>query len=166
MAGDEPGRDGREEQGMTDGLSELDRELRDVARRVERRIDPGATAMVVSIAVLVLIGAFLLPWIGDVAGWSILVGGEWFGILPRLFTITALLFGVVGSALALGLRYWALAWVCAAGCGISTINGVWAVWSRQISVPQGGVGPSIGLVLALLAIVVLAATWARIALRR
>lgn len=166
MAGDERAGDEREEKAMSEGISELDRELRDVARRVERRIDPGATAMVVSVAVLVLIAAFLLPWIGDTVGWNILVGGEWFGVLPRIFTVTALVFGVVGSALALALRYWALAWVCAAGCGISTINGVWALWSRQISVPQGGVGPSIGLVLAFAAIVVLAATWARIALRR
>ncbi|WP_141566250.1 hypothetical protein [Pseudonocardia sp. N23] len=151
---------------MTDGLSELDRELRDVARRVERRIDPGATAMVVAVAVLVLIGAFLLPWIGDERGWDLLVGEGGFGILPRIFTFAALIFGVAASGLALALRHWWLAWVCAAGCGISTITGVWAVWSRQISVPQGGLGPEFGLVLALVTIVVLAATWARIALRR
>ncbi|MFC5206974.1 hypothetical protein ACFPM0_10555 [Pseudonocardia sulfidoxydans] len=159
--------DEREENGMTEGLSELDRELRDVARRVERRIDPGATAMVVAVAVLVLIAAFLLPWIGDERGWDLLVGeGAGYGILPRLFTFAALIFGVAASGVALATRIWALAWVCAAGCGISTITGVWAVWSRQISVPQGGLGPEFGLVLALVAIVVLAATWARIALRR
>lgn len=147
-------------------LSRLDAELRDVARRVERRIDPGATAMVVAVAVLAMIGAFLLPWIGTARGWELLTGAQWFGVLPRLFTITALVFGVIGSAVTLALRYWALAWVCAAGCSISVINGVWAVWSRQIAVPQGGLGPSVGLVLALVVILVLAATWARIALRR
>ena len=147
-------------------LSRLDEELRDVARRVERRIDPGAVAMVVAIAVLVLIGAFLLPWVGATTGWEILIGTQWYGVLPRLFTFTAVGFGVLGSVLALSLRHWALAWVCAAGCGISVINGVWAVWSRQIAVPDGGVGPSAGLVLALVAVLVLAGTWARIALRR
>lgn len=151
---------------MPEELSRLDAELRDVARRVERRIEPGATAMVVAVAVLALIAAFLLPWIGGAAGWQVLVGAEWFGVLPRLFTITALAFGVVGSMLALSLRWWALAWGCAAGCGISVINGVWAVWSRQIAVPEGGAGPAVGLVLALVAVLVLAATWARIALRR
>jgi hypothetical protein len=147
-------------------LSRLDDELRDVARRVERRIDPGAIAMVVAVAVLALIGAFLLPWIGPALGWEILVGAQWFGVLPRLFTITALAFGVATSALALGLRFWALAVLSAAGCGIAVINGVWAVWSRQIAVPQGGLGPSAGLVLALVAVLVLAGTWTRIALRR
>ncbi|WP_214369193.1 hypothetical protein [Pseudonocardia sp. H11422] len=149
-----------------DELSRLDAELAGVARRVERRIDPGATAMVVSVAVLVLIGALLLPWTGSARGWEILVGAERLGLLPQLFTVTAVGFGVVGSTLALATRRWGLAWLCAVGCGISVINGVWAIWSRQIGVPEGASGPGPGLILAVVAVLTLAVSWARIALRR
>ncbi len=147
-------------------LTRLDRELSGVARRVEQRIDPGATAMVVSIAVLALIAALLLPWTGAAHGWQVLVGTERYGPLPRLFTFTALGFGVFGSTFALATRWWPLAWLCAVGCGISVINGVWAIWSRQVEVPSGASGAGLGLVLAVFAVLVLAISWARIALRR
>ncbi|MFC4945615.1 hypothetical protein [Pseudonocardia sp. GCM10023141] len=148
-------------------LRALNSELTGVERRVERRIDPGATAMTISIAMLVLVIAMaLLPWTGPAQGWQILTGEQWFGLLPRVFTFTSLGFGLVVSALALATRWWALAWLCAVGCGISVINGVWAIWSRQTGVFDGGSGPAIGMILALLAILVLAGSWARIAFRR
>ncbi|GEL19000.1 Rv2732c family membrane protein [Pseudonocardia asaccharolytica] len=149
-----------------DDLRQFDEELREVERRVEQRIDPGAAGLVTSITVLVLIGAFLLPWVGPVAGWEVLAGAPSLGVLPRLFTFTALGFGVFGSALALSTRLWALAWVCAVGCGISVVTGVWAIWSRQVTLPEGGIGPGIGLVMATLAVVVLTGAWSRIALAR
>lgn len=151
---------------MPDELAELDASLDEVARRVERGTDPGSTALPVVVAMLLLIVALVLPWTGSAPGWQIMAGAADFGLLPRLFTFTALGFGLLGSALALATRSWAVAWVCAAGCGFSVINGVWAIWSRQTGVPSGGAGPAIGLVLALLAIVALAACWTRIALRR
>jgi hypothetical protein len=154
------------ERRVRDELAALDGELRGVARRVERRIDPGPTALVVSIAMLALIGGLLLPWTGSARGWEILAGVASFGPLPRLFTFTALGFGLVGSALALATRWWALAWVCAVGCGFSVVTGVWAIWSRQTVVPEGGTGPGVGLVLAVLAVLLLAASWVRIAIRR
>ena len=67
-----------------------------------------------------------------------------------------MLFGVLGSAVALAGRHWAAAWTCAVGCGFSVVNGVWAIWSRQVNVPHGGTGPGVGLVLAVVAMVVLA----------
>lgn len=154
------------DRGIPDELAELDAELAGVQRRVERRTDPGPTALPVAVAMFALVIALVLPWTGSALGWQILAGAEFFGPLPRLFTFTALGFGLVGSSLALATRWWGLAWVCAAGCGFSVINGVWAVWSRQTGVPTGGTGPAIGMVLALLAVVVLAACWTRIALRR
>lgn len=147
-------------------LAALDEELTGVERRVERRIDPGRTAVTVTIATLVLIVALVLPWTGAVQGWQILAGDQTFGVLPRLFTFTSLGFGLVVSSLALATRWWALAWLAAVGCGISVINGIWAIWSRQTGVFDGGSGPGIGMVLAVLAILVLAASWARIAFRR
>lgn len=147
-------------------LAELDASLAGMERRVERRIDPGPTALPVTVAMLALIGAMILPWTGSALGWQILAGVEVFGPLPRLFTFTALGFGLVASSLALATRWWALAWVAAAGSGFSVINGVWAVWSRQTGVPDGGTGPAFGMVLALVAVLALAACWVRIALRR
>jgi hypothetical protein len=147
-------------------LSRLDRELAGVSRRVEQRIDPGATAFKVSIAMLVLIVALVLPWTGSALGWEVLAGIKVFGLLPRLFAFTSLGFGLVVSSLALATRWWGLAWLAAAGCGFSVINGVWAIWSRQTGVLACGTGPGIGMILAVLAMIALAACWVRIAIRR
>lgn len=147
-------------------LTQLDRELRGVTRRVEQRIDPGPTALTVAIAMFVLIGSLFLPWTGSALGWQVLSGVEVFGLLPRLFSFTSLGFGLVVSSLALATRWWGLAWLAAAGCGISIITGIWAIWSRQTGVLTGGTGPGIGLVLAVLAMIVLVGCWVRIAFRR
>lgn len=147
-------------------LAALDAELAGAVRRVERRTDPGPTALAVSAAMLALIAALLLPWTGPAQGWEVLAGIERFGPLPRLFTFTSLGFGLVLSALALATRWWGLAWTCAVGCGFSVVNGVWAIWSRQTGVPDGGTGPGIGLILAVVAVLTLAVCWVRIALRR
>ncbi len=145
----------------------IDAELAGIARGIERRTDPGPTALTVAIGVLVLLATLVLPWVGGTPGWEVLAGLEpTLGLLPRLFAFTAIGFGVVGSALALATRWWALAWVCAVGCGFSVVDGVWAIWSRQTVVLDGGDGPAFGLVLAVLTVLVLAASWVRIALRR
>jgi len=151
---------------VPEGLAELNAELRGAERAVLRRTDPGATALLVSIVMLVLIVSMLLPWGDGAPGWHVLAGIDWLGPLPRLFTFTSLAFGLVLSALALATRWWVLAWLCAAGGGIAVINGVWSLWSRQVEVPYGGTGPGVGMVLALISMVLLAANWARIALRR
>jgi hypothetical protein len=147
-------------------LVALDRELAGVTRRVERRTDPGSTALIVSIAMLALIVMLLLPWTGSAKGWEILAGVQNFGVLPRLFTFTSLGFGLVVSTLALATRWWGLAWLAAVGCGFSVVNGVWAIWSRQTGVPHGGTGPAVGLILAVIVMISLATCWVRIALRR
>jgi hypothetical protein len=149
-----------------DDLGALEAELAEVERRVARRVDPGVPAVAAAVGVLLVVVALMLPWTGGVPGWQILAGIENFGALPRLFTITSVGFGVLGSAVALATRYWAAAFVCAVGCGFSVVNGVWAIWSRQVNVPQGGTGPGIGLVLAVLAMIALTACWVRIAGRR
>lgn len=153
-------------QEVPEELARLDRELKGVTRRVERRIDPGPTAVTVAVATLVLIGALFLPWTGSARGWEVLSGVAVFGLLPRLFSLTSLGFGLVVSALALATRWWGLAWLAAAGCGISVITGVWAIWSRQTGVPAGGTGPGIGLILSVLTMIVLVGCWVRIAFRR
>ena len=149
-----------------DDLASLEAELADVERRVLRQVDPGAAALPVAVGVLIVLGSLMLPWTGGVAGWRVLAGLENVGALPRLFTFTAAGFGVLGSAVALATLRWAAAFVCAIGCGFSVVNGVWAIWSRQVNVPHGGSGPAIGLVLAVFAMVLLAACWVRIMGRR
>ncbi len=151
---------------MNDDMAAYEAELAGVQRRVERRIDPGAGALVVALGVLVVLGSLMLPWTGDVAGWQVLSGTESLGLLPRLFAFTALGFGVLGSTLALATRWWGLAWMAAVGCGFSVVAGVWAIWSRQIAVPEGGTAAGPGLVVAVVAVLVLAVAWVRIALRR
>ena len=107
--------------------------------------------------------SLVLPWTGGVPGWQILAGVENFGLLPRLFTVTAVLFGVLGSAVALAGRHWAAAWTAPWAAGSRSCHGVWAIWSRQVNVPHGGTGPGIGLVLAVIAMVVLTVSWVKIA---
>jgi hypothetical protein len=149
-----------------DDLAALEAELAEAERTVARRVEPGSTALPVAVLVLVALGSLVLPWTGGVPGWQVLAGVADFGLLPRLFTFTAVGFGVLGSAVALGTRFWAAAFVCAVGSGFSVVNGVWAIWSRQVNVPQGGSGPGIGLVVAVLAMVALTACWVRITARR
>lgn len=149
-----------------DGLTPLEAELAEVERQVERRTEPGSTASGVAVGMLVLLASLTLPWTGTVAGWEVVTGTASLGVLPPLFALTALGFGVVGSVLALATRWWGLAWTCAVGCGFSVLDGVWAIWSRQVTVPDGGTGAGFGLVLAVLGVVVLTFCWVRIALRR
>ena len=147
-------------------LHALDAELPSAEKAFQRRTDPGATALLISVAMMILLVGLLLPWVGYAPGWYMLAGIERHGALVRLFTFTSLGFGLVLSALALATRLWALAWLCAVGGGIASINGVWALWTRQVAVVAGEPGPGIGMVMALIAIVLLAANWARVALRR
>ena len=151
---------------VPDELAALDEELTRPARRSERRVDPGATAMVVAIAMLVLIVSVILPWTGPTAGWQVLARLAPLGLLPPLFAFTSLGFGLVVSALALATRWWGLAWLAAVGCGISVVTGLWALWSRQIGVPYGLTAPGPGMILAVLAVITLAISWVRIAGRR
>ena len=95
-----------------------------------------------------------------------LAGTSALGLLPPLFAGTSLAFGLVCSALALATRWFGMAWLSAVGCGFSVVTGVWAIWSRQVGVLAGATGPGLGLVLAVLAVLVLAGTWVRIATRR
>ena len=138
----------------------LEAELGGIEHRVQRRIEPGVGGVVIAGAVLVLLLAATLPWVGPLTGWQVAIGEGQLGPLPRLFAWTAIGFGVLGSAAALVARRWVLAWVCALGCGFSILDGVLAVWSRQTAPDPG---PGVGLVLALVAIVALTGCWVRVA---
>ncbi|MQA14348.1 MAG: hypothetical protein GEV09_09285 [Pseudonocardiaceae bacterium] len=142
-------------------------EIDSVERAALRTVDPGARAVVIASAVMLLLVAAVLPWVGGANGWDLLRGTTGpavdVGVLPRLFAGAALGFGVVLSTLALLSRRWGLVWASAFGCAYCVIDGVWAIWSRQTT---DGPGPGIGMVLAVLAVVVLASQWLRLAWSR
>ncbi|MGH3800024.1 MAG: Rv2732c family membrane protein [Pseudonocardiaceae bacterium] len=150
-----------------DGIAELRAEIDAVERSALRRVDPGARAVVISGAIMVLLLAITLPWVGDASGWDVVRGTaspvDRVGLLPRLFGAVALGLGVGLSMLALITRRWGLVWASALGCAYCALDGVWAIWSRQT---ESGPGPGIGMVLAVIAVIVLAVQWLRLALSR
>ncbi|MGH3794434.1 MAG: Rv2732c family membrane protein [Pseudonocardiaceae bacterium] len=153
-----------EEKDRMDGLRA---EIDEVGRAALRRVDLGVRATVVAGAVTVLLLAMSLPWTGSISGWEVLRGtagpAYQIGLLPRLFGAVALAFGVGLSTLALLTRRWGLVWASALGCGYCVLDGIWAIWSRQTA---HSVGPGIGLILAVLCLVMLAAQWCKLAVSR
>lgn len=147
-------------------VAELRQEIDEVERAVARRIEPDRRGFVIAVLVFATIIVFLLPWAGDDAGWQVLLYHE-VGI-PKLFAATAAGFGIAASALTLVARRWWLAWVCAVGCCIASVDGLLAIWSQQSSGASGhaGAGPGIGMSLALVLMILLAANWLRTAWAR
>ena len=131
---------------------------------VGREVDFGPGVLVAAVAVLVLMLGAVLPWTASGAtGWEVVLGGPGVTVLPRLFGTLAVVFGVVGSVVAVLSRRWVAVFVTAAGCSVTSVTGLWAVWSQN-TVPGNGAGG--GLLLALLAMVVLAGRWATYAFSR
>ncbi|WP_017976170.1 hypothetical protein [Actinopolyspora halophila] len=161
-----------EEDAVVDQSGEQQRFRADLSRAerdMSRRIDPGGRALVITGVMLVLVLTAILPWVGGASGWQVVSGQAdpalEIKLLPRLFSINAIVAGVLLGALTLVTRRWALSWVTAMACSVVTVEGVIAIWSRQ-TVPQGQAGPAIGLVLAAIAMAVLASQWLRIAWSR
>lgn len=155
---------------MTDdpnALAALRAEIDAVERSALRRVDPGARSALIAGAIMMLLVAITLPWVGAATGWDVLSGTtnpiDKVGLLPRMFGGAALGSGIGLSVLALVTRRWGLVWASALGCTYCVLDGVWAIWSRQTA---HGPGPGIGLVLAVLAVAVLAVQWLRLALSR
>jgi hypothetical protein len=148
-------------------LAGLREEIDEVERTTVRTVDLGARGMIIAVAVFVLIIGEILPWMGGANGLDVLLGrhdatGK-AGMVPRLFAVTSMAFGILASMLALMTRRWWLTWVCALGGWLATVTGILAIWSRQSS---GGAGPGIGLVISVIATVVIAALWFRTAWSR
>jgi hypothetical protein len=152
-----------------DDLAGLRAEIDQVERSALRRIDPGGTALVIAVGVLVLLLAAVLPWAGGTSGLEMLLG-QWppgVGVLPKVFTYLATGFGVLASVLGLITRRWGMSWVCALGCWLALVVGVLSIWSQQTTHShQPGPGPGAGLVLAVVSLLVLAISWFRIAWSR
>jgi hypothetical protein len=147
-------------------FDEFKRDIDAAERRVAGEIDPGARALVVAILVFVLLLTFALPHTGGVRGFDALIGGPAaakVGVaLPhRVFSWLALVFGVGFSILALLTRRWAVAWIALAGSAVASAAGMLAIWSRQTA-GAGHPGPSYGLVIAWIAVILLTFHWARV----
>ena len=139
-------------------------ELTDEGPSVGRQVDYGPGVLVAAVGVLLLVLAAVLPWTGRGAtGWEVVFAEPGVTVLPRLFGTLVLVFGVVGSLVALLTRRWAAVFVTAAGCAVTSVTGLWAVWSQNTVL---GNGPGLGLVLALLTMIVLAGRWASYAFSR
>lgn len=148
-------------------VAELAEEIDEVERNAARRIEPGTRGFVIAVLVFLLIVAQLLPWVGDAAGWQVLIYGD-DGAIPRLFAATSTGFGVAVSALTLITRRWWLSWVCAIGSCVALVDGLLAIWSLQSSAVSGeqGSGPGPGMIAAVVLMLLLAINWLRIAWSR
>ncbi|GLY66287.1 Rv2732c family membrane protein [Amycolatopsis taiwanensis] len=147
-------------------LTRLAADVDEVVSKAARTVDIGRRGFVISVLVFVLLVGQLLPWVGPHTGWQVLFGQG--GAVPQLFATTSSVFGVGASVLALSTRRWWLTWVCAMGGWFASVDGLLAVWSQQSSSATNtpGTGPGIGLIIALIATIVLAANWMRTAWSR
>jgi hypothetical protein len=150
--------------GLGDSVDGLREEIDEVGRRASRTVELGGRAVVIAVAVFVLLVGLILPWMNGSSGLEVLIGTETgkASMVPRLFAATAVLFGVVASALTLTTRRWVFAWVGAAGGWFASVDGLLAIWSRQSS----GTAPGIGLIIAEVAMVAIAIQWFRTAASR
>lgn len=149
-------------------LGQLAADVDHAVRKATRTVEFGRRGFAIAVTVFVLLLAELLPWVGDYAGWQVLVGDAGTFAIPRLFAVTSIGIGIVASSLALVTRRWWLTWVCAIGGWFAAVDGLLAVWSQQsVGVNDGGeTGPDIGLIIALVVMILLAAQWMRIAWSR
>lgn len=147
-------------------FDEFKGDIEAVERRMAREIDPGARALVVAILVFVLLLTFVLPHTGSAKGLDVLIGSdaavrEAISLPSRVFTWLVLVFSIGFSMLALLTRRWGLAWIALAGSAVACPIGMLAVWSRQ-TVVEPHPGPSYGLVIAWIAVILLTFHWARV----
>ncbi|OXM44388.1 hypothetical protein [Amycolatopsis alba] len=147
-------------------IDELAAEIDEVGERAAKTIELGRRGFSIAVLVFVLLIAQLLPWVGEHAGWEVLLGRG--GGIPQLFAATSTGIGVFAGAVTLVTRRWWLAWVCAAGGWFASVDGMLAIWSQQSSHATGaaGGGPGFGMLLAWFATVALAIYWMRSAFSR
>ncbi|HEY5852924.1 MAG TPA: hypothetical protein VIW24_02440 [Aldersonia sp.] len=147
---------------------DLRRDVDAVEKKVAGEIDPGARAVVVAVLVFVLLVSLILPHTGAARGVDVLMGddaalAESIALPSRIFEWFVLIFGIGFSALALLTRRWVFAWIACAGSAVGCVAGMLAIWTRQTLDPHlPGGGPSVGLWLGWLALLLLTFHWVRV----
>ena len=153
-----------------DDFDQFESDLRKAERKVAGEIDPGARALVVAAAVMVVMLSLVLPHTGSVRGIDVLTfnseaAAENVTITSRISIWLQVIFGIGFSTLALVTRRWFFAWIALCGCAVGCVAGMLSWWSRNTPgvsgfEPPSGVGA--GLVLGWLAMIVLTFHWARV----
>ncbi|MGH3630538.1 MAG: Rv2732c family membrane protein [Sciscionella sp.] len=146
-------------------------QIDEVGKRSEHTFDPGGRAVGAAVAMLILLLAVALPFSGGLSGWHLLFGQDpatkVASIAPKVFLVVALLFGVLGTVVALSVRRYGAAWITSLGCDLSVLFGGLSIWSQQTSSSHHpGPGPGIGMLLAELSMVAFAVIWAGITWKR
>lgn len=151
---------------MTDELIEYHPMFEAIERRVTGEVETGSTWRVrVTVVISVAAVALFFSHTGRATGWSIYLytdaaRAEAVGPLSMLFVHASAVLCVVGSVAALIARRFPIICAAAAGCAITAILGMWAIWSRQTLPAGSGLsGPGLGTVIGALAALVLAGHW-------
>lgn len=144
-------------------------DLAAVERKIAGEIDPGYRAMVVAGAVFALLLTLVLPHAGHTRGLDILfsddtAAADHIGLPSRVFQWFVLIFGIGFSSLALLTRRWTFAWIAVAGTAVGSVFGILSIWHRQTPGIGNyrGAGPSFGLILGAIAMIVLTFHWLKV----
>ena len=147
----------------SDQFPDLHARVEDLARRVGLRRIPNvylmqhdgalnAFAMRFVRTHMVVLFSDLLEACGDSAAARDMIIGHELGhiraghLRGRWLLMPASFVPFLGSALSLGLRRWAVAWLATLGCGLFTVLGLVSIWSQQTTTShQAGPGPGAGL---------------------
>jgi hypothetical protein len=159
--------EGNEVPKVSEEDAKLHEELAGLERKHTRTFDPGMSAMVIAIAVVVILAVAIVPYASGVSGWQVVFGhplaARVAGVAPRVFLTAAMIVGCLGSAISLLLRRYTFALVLSVLTDMTALSGVISIWSQQTTAShQPGQGPGIGMIVTLLAIIVLAFAWSGI----
>jgi len=156
---------------VNDDLSAYRKDFARIERKIagEFRVERLQRRLLMA-SVLALVVCMLLPQTASAWSWTVL--GSWFGgdapvgVLLRIFTSLALLFGVGVSTLALRLRRWRLASLAMFGCGLSTFFGLLGYWSQAGMITDAPHRPTLVVIVEWLLMIALTLQWIAIVISR
>ena len=150
-------------------FGEYEKELRKAEKKVAGEIDPGARAVVVAVCILALMGSLVLAHAGTATGLDVLTNSsksvaEHIKLPSKIFVYMLVVFGIGFSGLALVTRRWVIAWIALAGCAVTSVAGMLAIWTRNtvgVSDLTKPSSASVGLILGWIVMIVLTFHWCR-----
>lgn len=161
---------------MSEDLSAYRSDFARIERKLAGEFDAGRRRWVLLGCVIALTVCLLLPQTSTAWSWTVLGSwfgsGSWFGtdapvaVPMRVFVSLATVFGVVLSALALGLRRWRLASLAMLGSGLASFFGLLAYWSQSGMITDIPHSPTPVMLVEWLLMVVITSQWLPIVLSR